>query len=203
MQTNVLTFIFSIIVLIFSAIIHEVSHGYAAYVQGDNTAQRAGRLTLNPLKHLEWFGSFILPVISFWLGGFIIGWAKPVPYNPYNLRNQRWGEAMVAFAGPLANIIIALILGFVMRANLVPSLQGAFATIVFINLILATFNLVPIPPLDGSKILFSFFPNSLHEARRFMEKHSLLILIIFIFFLWSYILPLVSLEFSWITGLAF
>ena len=207
MQTDVVTFIFSIIILIFSAIIHEVSHGYAAYLQGDNTAQRAGRLTLNPFKHLEWFGSFILPVISFWLGGFIIGWAKPVPYNPYNLRNQRWGEALVAFAGPFINICIALVFGLSIRFGLVSGLGNAFvsifSTIVFINLILATFNLVPIPPLDGSKILFSFFPNSLHQIRRFMERHSLLILIIFIFFIWQFILPLVGMEFSWITGLAF
>src|SRR6185369_136655 len=111
-------FIFSIIILIFSVIIHEVSHGYAAYMQGDNTAKYAGRLTLNPLKHLEWFGSFFLPVISYFLGGFIIGWAKPVPFNPYNLRNHRWGEALVAVAGPAANILIALIFGLSIRFGL-------------------------------------------------------------------------------------
>src|SRR3977135_632093 len=103
-----INFVFSIIILIFSVIIHEVSHGYAAYLQGDNTAKYAGRLTLNPLKHLEWFGSFILPLMSYLLGGFIIGWAKPVPFNPYNLRNQRWGEALVALAGPASNICIAV-----------------------------------------------------------------------------------------------
>lgn len=196
-------FIFSIVILIFSAIIHEVSHGYAAYLQGDNTAARAGRLTLNPLAHLELFGSVLLPIISYFFGGFIIGWAKPVPYNPYNLRNPRWGEAVVALAGPLANICIAIVLGLCVRFAFLAPLQGAFATIVFINLILATFNLVPIPPLDGSKILFSFFPNSLQNARQFMEKHSLLILVIFIFFLWQLVLPLVGLEFSAITGLVF
>lgn len=136
-----INFIFSIIVLIFSVVIHEVSHGYAAYLQGDNTAKFAGRLNLNPLNHLEWFGSFFLPVMSYFLGGFIIGWAKPVPFNPYNLRNQKWGEAIVAFAGPLSNILIALFFGLLLRFGLLIELGEGFMTIaviiVFINLVLA------------------------------------------------------------------
>ena len=193
-------FIFSIIILIFSTVVHEVSHGYVAYLQGDNTAKHAGRLTLNPLKHLEWFGSFLLPVMSYFLGGFIIGWAKPVPFNPYNLRNQRWGEALVALAGPGSNLLIALVLGLLIRFGVFPSLQGAFALIVFINLILATFNLVPVPPLDGSKILFSILPNNLLQIREFLERNSTFILIFFVFFLWQFILPLVFWEFHLITG---
>jgi Zn-dependent protease len=192
--------------LIFSAIVHEVSHGYAAYFQGDNTAKYAGRLTLNPLKHLEWFGSFILPVISYFLGGFIIGWAKPVPFNPYNLRNQRWGEAIVAVAGPAANVALALFFGLLLRfgafAGFDPAFVTIISTIVFINLVLATFNLVPIPPLDGSKILFSFFPNGLRNIRPFFERYGFFILIFFIFFLWQFMLPVVSHEFTWITGIA-
>ena len=198
-------FIFSIIILLFSVVIHEVSHGYSAYLQGDNTAKYAGRLTLNPLKHLEWFGSFILPVISYFFGGFIIGWAKPVPFNPYNLRNQRWGEALVAIAGPAANICLALVFGLLLRFGVLATLGAGFVyvagTIVFINLILATFNLIPIPPLDGSKILFSFFPNGMREARAFMERYSIFILIFFIFFLWQYILPVVGWEFHLLTGM--
>ena len=198
-------FIFSILILIFSVVIHEVSHGYAAYFQGDNTAKYQGRLTLNPLKHLEWFGSFILPVMSYFLGGFIIGWAKPVPFNPYNLRNQRWGEAIVAIAGPLANISIALVFGLALRFGFLTQFGTAFvyiaSTIVFINLILATFNLIPIPPLDGSRILFSILPYSMQDVRNFLERHSIFVLIFFIFFLWQFILPVVSLEFHLITGL--
>ena len=201
MPIDTIDFLFSIIVLIFSAVIHEVSHGYVAYLQGDNTAKYAGRLTLNPLKHLELFGSFLLPIMSYFLGGFIIGWAKPVPYNPYNLRNQRWGEAMVAFSGPGINIVIAIILGMFIRFAIFPELQTAFATIVFINLILATFNLIPVPPLDGSKILFSLFPNSFYQARTFLERNGLFIMIFFVFFLWQFVLPLVSWEFTLITGL--
>ncbi len=198
-------FIFSILILIFSVIIHEVSHGYAAYRMGDNTAKFAGRLTLNPLSHLEWFGSFILPVMSYFLGGFIIGWAKPVPFNPYNLRDQKWGEAKVAFAGPLSNICIALFFGLLLRFGVLTIFGESFvyiaATIVFINLILATFNLIPIPPLDGSKILFSILPYSMRNVRTFLEKNGLFVLIFFILFLWQLVLPLVSFEFRLITGL--
>ena len=197
--------IFSMLILIFSVIIHEVSHGYAAYLMGDNTAKYAGRLNLNPFNHLEWFGSFILPVISYFFGGFIIGWAKPVPFNPYNLRDQKWGEAKVAFAGPLSNIIIALFFGLLVRFGALNQLGDAFVyianMIVFINLILATFNLVPIPPLDGSKILFSFLPYRMQDVRVWLERNGIYVLIFFIFFLWRFVLPLVSLEFRLITGL--
>ena len=199
-------FIFSIIILIFSVMVHEVSHGYAAYLQGDNTAKFAGRLNLNPLNHLDPFGSIVLPMMSYFMGGFIIGWAKPVPFNPYNLRNQRWGEAWVAFAGPLANIAIALFFGLLLRFGGLLSLSAGFvqiaASIVIINLILAIFNLIPVPPLDGSKVLFSFFPNSLLEARAFLERNGLFIMIFFIVFLWRFFVPVVFYLFQLITGLA-
>ncbi len=212
MQADSIDFFFSIVVLIISVVAHEVSHGYAAYLQGDNTAYYQGRLTLNPFKHLEWFGSFILPVISYFFGGFIIGWAKPVPYNPYNLRNQRWGEALVALAGPATNLLIALIFGFFLRYAVsapqvftqatLTSLGTILSTIVFINLILATFNLVPIPPLDGSKILFSILPGNLQFLRSSYERYGFIILLAFIFFLWQFMLPIVTSEFHIITGLS-
>lgn len=205
MQIDTLTFIFSILVLIFSVIVHEVSHGYAAYFLGDNTAKYAGRLNLNPLNHLEWFGSIILPTISYLTGGIIIGWAKPVPFNPYNLRNQKWGEAMVAIAGPLSNIAIALFFGLLIRFGVAIKFGDAFlyisSMIVLINLVLATFNLVPIPPLDGSKIIFSLLPYDMQYIRDFLEKNQLFLILIFIFFLWQFISPVVSLEFRLITGL--
>lgn len=198
-------FIFSILVLIFSVIVHEVSHGYSAYLLGDNTAKYAGRLNLNPLNHLEWFGSLILPVLTYMGGGFIIGWAKPVPFNPYNLRNQRWGEAIVAIAGPLSNILIAVFFGLLIRFGIAIQFGPAFvnisAIIIMINLVLATFNLVPIPPLDGSKILFSLLPYNMYYVRNFLEKNGFFMLLIFVFFLWQFIYPLVSLEFKLITGL--
>lgn len=195
--------IFSIIIFIFSVIIHEVSHGYAAYLQGDNTAKFAGRLTLNPLPHIDLFGSIILPLMLVLSGSsIVVGWAKPVPFNPYNLRNQRWGEAIVAMAGPLSNIFLAIFFGLIIRFGVFPSLINPFIYIVLINLVLATFNLVPIPPLDGSKIIFSLFPNSFLEVREFLEKNGYFILIFFVLFLWQYLLPLVALEFNLLTGLA-
>lgn len=195
-------FIFSTIVFIFSVIIHEVAHGYCAYLQGDNTAKNAGRLTLNPIPHIDLFGSIILPVIlAISHSPMIIGWAKPVPFNPYNLKNQKWGEALVAFSGPLANIIVAVVFGTIIKFSLAPVFLQPFSYIVLINLVLATFNLVPIPPLDGSKILFSFIPYGSGKFVNFMEKYGTFILLFFIFFLWDYVYPIISLEFSFITGL--
>ena len=126
---------------------------------GDPTARLAGRLTLNPTKHLDPVGSFLVPVATYLLGGFIIGWAKPVPYNPYNLHPQKLGTAVVAGAGIFANFIIAFVFGLLIRfAEPLGIASEAFFTIagmiVFINLLLGIFNLVPIPPLDGSKLLF-------------------------------------------------
>lgn len=201
-----LDFIFSIAILIMSVVIHEVSHGFAANAMGDPTARYAGRLTLNPLKHLDFFGSFLLPVITYLLGGFIFGWARPVPYNPYNLKNQKWGPALVGIAGPASNILIALIFGFFVRFGqgfiFTPfsSIFQIAALIVLINLILAVFNLVPIPPLDGSKLLLAFLPYSWHKVEGLFERYGFFILLIFIFFLWRLIIPLVFLFFKLITG---
>ena len=200
-------FIFSIAILIMSIVIHEVSHGYVANALGDPTAKYAGRLTLNPLKHLDPFGSVILPTITYVLGGFIFGWARPVPYNPYNLKNQRWGPAIVGAAGPLANIFVAVTFGLMIRANEFLFLPQGFlqiaTTIVFINLILAIFNFVPIPPLDGSKVLFALLPYKWSYVEDFLERWGLMLLLIFIFFFFRMILPIVFFAFRAITGLGF
>src|SRR3989344_1310585 len=111
-------FLFQIAILIMSVVIHEVSHGYAASMLGDETARYQGRLTLNPIKHIDPVGSVVVPAISYFLGGFIFGWAKPVPYNPYNLKPGRWSEAIVAIAGPLSNLSLALIFGALLRISL-------------------------------------------------------------------------------------
>jgi Zn-dependent protease len=162
------SFLFSIAILVISVVVHEVSHGYAALMQGDVTAKYAGRLTLNPIKHLDPFGSVIFPLLlSLIPGGIIFGWAKPVPFNPNNLRNKRWGEAIVAIAGPISNIILAIVFGILIRFSDFLGLNQSFIelslVVVLINIVLAIFNLIPIPPLDGSKILFSFFPKYVLE----------------------------------------
>ncbi len=186
-----------------SVVIHEVSHGYAARLLGDRTAEYQGRLTLNPLSHLDFIGSFLVPFFTYQVGGFIIGWAKPVPYNPYNLRNQRWGEAIVALAGPLSNILIAIIFGLLIRfgqSALSPAFLSISAVIVFINLLLAVFNMVPIPPLDGSKVLFSLLPYHMNNVRVFLERNSIILVVAFIFFLWRFIFPIVGVLFYLLTG---
>ncbi len=202
-------FIFQIAILIMSVVIHEVSHGYAASMLGDETARYQGRLTLNPIKHLDFMGSILVPTISYSLGGFIFGWAKPVPYNPYNLKPGRWSEALVAIAGPVSNISLALIFGLLLRIGMAteavwatPDFVQITVVIVFINILLAIFNLTPIPPLDGSKILYAIFPDKLFVFRSFFEKFGLILVIFFIFFLWPIVSPVVWWLFHLITGVA-
>ena len=156
--------IFVIVIIMFSAVIHEVMHGVAADKLGDPTARYAGRLTLNPIPHLDPFGSILLPLILAVTGSPIMfGWAKPVPYNPFNLvKSPRFGEAIVAGAGPASNFAIALITALVIRANVLPlELNGVIFIIVLANIMLGIFNLIPIPPLDGSKVLTAFLPMGL------------------------------------------
>lgn len=196
--------VFYIAILIMSVVIHEVSHGFMAEYFGDNTARNAGRLTLNPLKHLDPFGSIILPALLYFTVGFVMGWAKPVPYNPHNLRNKKWGTIAVASAGILANLFIAVLFGTLLRFSVGLNVPVGFnfiiSTIVVINLALALFNLIPIPPLDGSKILFELLPRSFYQVTRFIEKYSLVFLILFVAFFSNSLFPLMAFLFHLFTG---
>ena len=183
--------IFSLLVLLFSVIIHELSHGYVALNLGDPTAKYAGRLTMNPLKHLDYFGSVMLPLLLLVVTvgqGPIFGWAKPVPINPYNFRDQKWGSLKVAISGPLSNLSLALFFGLILRfipvqfLNNFPGLFLIFSFIVQINIILALFNLIPIPPLDGSWILFDLLPAGLSQVKTFLQQYGIYMLIFLIFF---------------------
>jgi Zn-dependent protease len=196
--------IFQLIILLFSVIIHEVFHGLAALRLGDDTAERMGRLTLNPIKHLDPIGSVLLPLMLVIINtGFIFGWAKPVPYNPLKLKDPRRDTALLALSGPLANFSLALFFGLIIRAILITSsfisLFPYLMFIVWINLILGIFNLMPIPPLDGSKILFYFFPS--RELEMILSQYGIIILLFFIMFAGSIILPLVMMFFSLFTGI--
>ena len=199
--------IFQLAVLLMSVVIHEFAHGWMAFRLGDSTAKDEGRLTLNPLKHLDFWGSFLVPLMIFVFSGgrAIFGWAKPVPFNPYNLRDQRWGVAKIAAAGPAANLLVALVFGLVLRFTpaeiLIPAgLVQIFSLIVFLNILLAIFNLIPLPPLDGSKVLFAFLPHSWENIRIFLERYGMLLLLLFIFFAFQWILPLVFLIYKIIVG---
>lgn len=199
-----LQIIFNILVVLFSVVLHEVSHGVMANSMGDPTAKNLGRLTLNPLKHLDFFGSILLPLFTFWLGGFVFGYAKPVPYNPANLNDRKYGPAKVAFAGPAVNLVIALLFGMVLRflpmpleATLLPQL---LSFIVILNLVLAVFNLMPIPPLDGHWLLLTFLPERFAAFKVFILRYSMAIFLIFLFFIFPVIFPLINLLFRVIVG---
>lgn len=178
-------FAISIIILLFSVIVHEVMHGLVALKFGDHTAERAGRLTLNPIPHIDLFGTILLPALLIFTGSPILfGWAKPVPVNPLNFSSLRRGELFVAAAGILANFslaVIAAIIFHILNAlpQTFPALLGSLLRFtVLINLVLGIFNLFPIPPLDGSKVLMSQLPYKLAKSYQKIEPYGILILLI-------------------------
>lgn len=200
-------FLFSLAVLVMSVVIHEVAHGAVAGALGDPTARLAGRLTLNPIKHIDPIGSIIVPaVLALIPGGIVFGWAKPVPYNPHNLRLAKWGPAIVAAAGPAANLLLALFFGLLIRFGLVGPVFGPAAaelvvTIVLMNLVLMFFNLIPVPPLDGSKIFFALLSYRWRWVEEWFNRYSLLLVLFIIFAASGFIMPLSFFLFRLITGL--
>jgi len=196
-----LVILFFIVVIIFSAIIHEYMHGWVADYLGDPTARYAGRLTLNPIKHIDIFGSIILPIIMVLLpGGFLFAYAKPVPYNPFNLKDQKWGPVWVAIAGPLSNFFLALVFGLLIRFLPLTPASAFFGVIVLANIALGIFNLVPIPPLDGSKVLYAVMPDSAYKIKQFFARYGIIVLLVFIFYFSSVLSPLIDMVFRWFTG---
>lgn len=170
--------------------VHEFSHAMSAYYLGDRTAEHAGRLTLNPLAHIDLFGTVLLPLILILSSaGFVFGWAKPVPVNYYNLKDQRWGPALVSLAGPAANLIFCIVSIILFRlitqySSLGPTnlLVNFVYMLILVNLVLMIFNLIPIPPLDGSKLLFAVLPAKFDNFKEILERNGLIILLILIIF---------------------
>jgi len=196
---------------LYSVVLHEVAHGYIAETLGDPTARYAGRLTLNPFPHLDPMGSFLLPLILAMSGAPVFGYAKPVPYDPNNLRDRRWDPIKVMAAGPLTNIGIAVILGLLLRVVgvggvLAPVMVQILATVVFLNLVLAVFNLIPLPPFDGRLFLGLISPTLLYRWEIAFARMGgmgwIVGLFVGLFVIFPLIFPLIPIAFRLITGIA-
>ena len=208
MNINVYQIALGLFILFFSIIIHECSHGLVALWLGDPTAKNSGRLTLNPIPHIDLFGTIILPIMLFLFSGYAFGWAKPVPINPSNFKNPKKGMMLVGFAGPLSNLILALIAGLFLRFGLhgaYPMIEPVAYFLLFaclINIILALFNLIPVPPLDGSRILMGLLPRRQAIAVAKLEPYGMII-VLFLLMAGIFrliVLPLARYIFVLITG---
>ncbi len=176
--------------VLFAITVHEVAHGYVAEKLGDKTARILGRLTLNPLKHIDMIGTVLVPLVLLFLGGFIFGWAKPVPINPRNFKNPRRDMALVSIAGPLSNFLMAIIWAVIMKFGLIMMGHGIKAGLpvmlmgqagIMINLVLMFLNLIPIPPLDGSRVIAAMIPMKWLYYYDRIEPYGFVILILLIF----------------------
>lgn len=205
---SIYTKLFLYVIIVLSASFHEFAHAFAAFKLGDSTAKDEGRLTLNPFKHIDPIGTVVIPLFLLFFGGIFIGWAKPVPYNPYNLCDKKYGSLKVGFAGPAANFLIALILGIFLRLVFAgifgaTAFSGVFlsavALIIYINIFLGIFNLIPIPPLDGSKALMDLFPKTAYAMATLGVFGIFLALLISFYFL----SPLAGFVFKLIVGQSF
>ena len=212
MEIDVLYLVIVLIVILFSMTLHEAMHGFTAYWLGDDTAEREGRLTLNPIKHIDPFLTILLPLMLAILGAPIFGGAKPVPFNPARLRYDEWGAALVAFAGPATNLLIAMLF-FISYQVFDPSnvsVAGTFlSTGIWVNLGFFVFNMIPIPPLDGSRVLYALAPDFARRGMEAVERFGLLFIFAivlvaspligrFIVTVTSAIVDLFTAMFSWI-----
>ena len=186
MNTNILYIFIILVIVLFSVILHELSHGLVAYALGDKTAKYAGRLTLNPLKHIDPYMSILVPVILYILRAPVFGGAKPVPVNYYNLKWREWGMALVTVSGPLTNFLLAFITFLIGHfTGLLYGIGGEllsfiFSEMIFVNLGFMLFNLIPIPPLDGSRVLYAFSPDFFRNFLSNIERYGVIIIYVLI-----------------------
>src|SRR3989338_7132187 len=182
--------------------VHEFSHALAAYVQGDTTARDAGRLTLNPIPHIDPIGTLLLPLLLMAIPGnpILFAYAKPVPVNPYNLRNPKRDNGMVALAGPAVNFFVAIVLGQIVQYLPAGPFTNYLEIAVLANVMLAVFNIIPIPPLDGSKMLFALLPERLHNVEVFLETYGMWILLPLLLVFYQVLSPLLYFFFDLFTG---
>ena len=182
MNDRWLNLVILIPVLLLSMMFHELAHGWIAYKLGDPTAKARGRLSLNPIKHLDPLGTAMF-VITYLFSGFVFGWAKPIPVSPYYFKNRQKGMAIVGAAGPITNFILAVIFALILNW-ITPDTSSRVFTVLFllfqINVVLGLFNLIPIPPLDGSRVLGAFLPRGAYEKWVAMDRYGMLIVILFI-----------------------
>ena len=203
-------YIIIVAVLLFSVIVHEVAHGFIAYKRGDSTAKLLGRLTLNPISHIDIFGSIILPAILMVTGAPVFGWAKPVPINMYNLKNPKTDMIFVSLAGITANFLLALCAGifmFVIRTffantDIMVSMYVIFQYVIVINIVLFIFNLIPIPPLDGSRVVLFMLPGELAQKYAQLERYGFWIILILLMtnVLWKIIGPMANFLIRLLSG---
>jgi len=199
---RLIMFLLFIPFFLISIAVHEFAHAATAYKLGDDTAKSHGRLTLNPIKHLDLVGSIIMPILAFSSGFALIGWAKPVPVNPHKLRNGLMGDAAVSAAGPLSNLGLAFVFAILLKVFQILAVLGEMITEmflfgVFINIFLCFFNLIPIPPLDGSHLIYDFFPNNFTARFLNLGLYGTILLLLFIYSpLWDYFISLISFVIS-------
>ncbi len=195
MEFNFIYLIIVVIVTFISMALHEFAHGYVSYLLGDDTAKNEGRLTINPIKHVDLFLTIILPIMLALTGAPVFGGAKPIPFNPNNIRGGEWGVALVAVAGPIMNLLISFVVFGLWSLIGAPSgdiLGQIFINIIYINLGFFIFNMIPIPPLDGSRVLYILAPDFIKKGMEYMERFGFIVILIILLLANSFIIKFMS-----------